>query len=39
MDTYKVATATNSESTMHRLAQTPITKDCFSFDSIEDYII
>jgi hypothetical protein len=36
MDTYKVATATNSESTMHRLAQTPITKDCFSFDSIED---
>lgn len=32
MDTYKVATAANSESTMHRLAQTPITRDCFSFD-------
>jgi hypothetical protein len=36
MDTYKVATAANSESTMHRLAQTPITRDCFSFDDIED---
>lgn len=33
MDTYKVATVANSESTMHRLAKTPITKECFSFDN------
>ena len=33
MDTYKVATVANSESTMHRLAKTPITKECFSLDS------
>ena len=32
MDTYKVGTAANSESTMHRLSYAPITKDCFSFD-------
>lgn len=32
MDTYKVGTTSNSESTMHRLAKTPITKECFSFD-------
>ena len=36
MDTYKVGTVANSCSTMHKLATTPITKDCFSFDSIED---
>ena len=28
-DTYKVATVSNSCSTMHRLADTPITLDCF----------
>jgi len=33
MDTYKVATVANSESTMHRLAQTPITEENFSFDN------
>ena len=33
MDTYKVGTTSNSESTMHRLAKTPITKECFSLDS------
>jgi hypothetical protein len=33
MDTYKVGTTSNSESTMHRLAKTPITKECFSFDN------
>lgn len=33
MDQYRVSVTTNSESTMHRLAQTPITKDCFSFDA------
>ncbi len=35
MDQYKVATTTNSTSTMHKLASTPITKDCFSFDSAD----
>ena len=35
-DTYKVATVSNSESTMHRLAYTPITPECFSFDSVTD---
>lgn len=33
MDTYKVGTVANSCSTMHKLATTPITKDCFSFDN------
>ena len=28
-DTYKVATVANSTSTMHKLASTPITKNCF----------
>lgn len=31
-DTYKVATVANSTSTMHKLAQTPITYDNISFD-------
>ena len=29
LDTYKVGTAANSTSTMHKLASTPITIDCF----------
>ena len=33
MDTYKVATVANSTSTMHKLASTPITRECFSFDN------
>lgn len=33
-DTYKVGTTANSTSTMHKLATTPITLDCFE---IEDY--
>lgn len=33
MDTYKVATVANSCSTMHKLASTPITNECFSFDN------
>jgi hypothetical protein len=39
MDTYKVGTVANSCSTMHKLASTPITVDCFSFDNktLEDY--
>ena len=30
-DTYKVATTTNSTSTMWKLASTPITRECFEF--------
>ncbi len=33
MDTYKVGTVANSCSTMHKLASTPITRECFSFDN------
>lgn len=33
MDTYKVGTTANSTSTMHKLATTPITRECFSFDN------
>lgn len=33
-DTYKIATVRNSTSTMHKLASTPITRDCFSFDNV-----
>lgn len=29
LDTYKVGTVANSTSTMHKLASTPITKECF----------
>lgn len=32
MDTYKIGTVTNSTSTMHKLASTPITIDCFEMD-------
>lgn len=32
MDQYRIGVTTNSESTMHRLAKTPITMNCFSFD-------
>lgn len=39
MDTYKVATVANSESTMHRLSKTPITRDCFSFDDFYSEIL
>jgi hypothetical protein len=31
-DTYKVGTVANSTSTMHKLADTPITKECFEMD-------
>jgi hypothetical protein len=38
-DTYKVGTVANSTSTMHKLASTPITIDCFEIDDIcEEYI-
>lgn len=35
-DTYKVGTVSNSTSTMHKLVDTPITKDCFEMDDFED---
>ena len=34
-DTYKVGTCANSTSTMHKLASTPITLDCFETDDYE----
>ena len=36
MDTYKVGTVANSTSTMHKLASTPITKDCFEMDDFSN---
>ena len=38
-DTYKVGTVSNSCSTMHKLADTPITKECFEMDDFEDFDI
>lgn len=35
-DTYKVGTVANSTSTMHKLADTPITKECFEMDNFEN---
>lgn len=35
-DTYKVGTVANSTSTMHKLASTPITRDCFEMDDFEN---
>ena len=35
-DTYKVGTVANSTSTMHKLASTPITKDCFEMDDFDE---
>lgn len=34
-DTYKVGTVANSTSTMHKLATTPITLDCFEIDDYD----
>lgn len=34
-DTYKVGTVANSTSTMHKLASTPITIECFETDDVE----
>lgn len=34
-DTYKVGTTANSTSTMHKLATTPITLDCFETDDFD----
>lgn len=38
-DQYKVGTTTNSTSTMHKLASTPITLDCFEMDDFEDFCV
>ena len=37
-DTYKVGTTSNSTSTMHKLATTPITLDCFEIDDYDNSI-
>ena len=39
LDTYKVGTTANSTSTMHKLASTPITIDCFEMDDFQDIIM
>lgn len=36
-DTYKVGTVSNSCSTMHKLASTPITRECFEMDDFQDF--
>lgn len=38
-DTYRVGVTANSTSTMHKLASTPITLDCFETDDLQDVII
>lgn len=38
-DTYKVGTTANSTSTMHKLASTPITLDCFETDDYSQAIV
>ena len=35
-DTYKIGTVANSTSTMHKLASTPITKECFEMDDFDE---
>lgn len=39
MDTYKVSTVAQSESTMHTLLKNPITKECFEFGQVPDFYI
>lgn len=38
-DTYKVGTTANSTSTMHKLATTPITLECFEIDDYDDTLV
>lgn len=38
-DTYKIGTVSNSTSTMHKLASTPIKVNCFEMDDYEDFCI
>ena len=39
MDTYKIGTTANSTSTMHKLASTPITKECFEMDDYNNCLV
>lgn len=39
MDTYKVGTVAQSESTMHTLLKKPITKDCFESGQVPDFYV
>ena len=39
LDTYKVGTTANSTSTMHKLASTPITKECFEMDDYDPSLL
>lgn len=39
MDTYKVGTVAQSESTMHTLLKNPITNDCFESGKVPDFYI
>lgn len=39
MDTYKLGTTANSTSTMHKLASTPITLNCFEIDDYDKNIV
>jgi len=39
LDTYKVGTTANSTSTMHKLATTPITLDCFETDDLKGNLV
>lgn len=39
LDKYQVATTTNSTSTMHKLASTPITKECFEMGDYQGDLI
>ena len=39
IDTYKIGTTANSTSTMHKLASTPITIDCFETDDYDPDLI
>lgn len=38
-DTYKIGTTANSTSTMHKLASTPITLECFETDDFNDELL
>jgi hypothetical protein len=39
LDTYKIGTTANSTSTMHKLASTPITIDCFEIDDYNENLV
>ena len=39
MDTYKVGTTADSTSTMHKLASTPITRECFEMDDYDSSLL